>query len=143
MDEHYRCAVTELMKCTLIPRSHEACKKKLSCECLQKTQEIKKEPKYKKNKQRNKDPQKNKEINLPKEPRPPPGKTHKLMEEGPQSEDSAQSVVISAHDPVCKEEDAFTLCRRGPCASMTHPKSSQPINKPKTPQKNKKKSKNP
>jgi len=36
------------MKYTLIPRSHEACKKRLSCEYLQKTQEIKKDPKHKK-----------------------------------------------------------------------------------------------
>jgi len=131
MDEHYRCAVTELMKYTLIPRSHGACKRKLSCECLQKTQEIKKKPKYKKKKETKKDPKK-KEINPPKEPRPPPGKTHKLMEHVPQPEDSAKLVVTSAHDSICNEEDAFTLCRRGPCASMTYPKSSQAINKPKT-----------
>jgi len=139
MDEHYRCAVTELMKYTLIPRNHEACKKKLSCGCLakrkerspKKTQEIKKKPKYKKKKKK-KDPPKNKEINPSKEPRPPPGKTHKLMEDVPHPEDSAQSVVTSAHDPICEEEDAFTLCRRGLCASMTYPKSSQAINKPKT-----------
>jgi hypothetical protein len=62
----------------------------------------------------------------------PPGKTHKLMEKVPQSEDSVKLVVTSAHDPICEEEDAFTLSRRGPCASMTYPKSSQSINKPKT-----------
>jgi len=97
-----------------------------------KTQEIKKEPKLKKEERNKERPPKNKEINPPKEPRPPPGKTHKLMENVPHPEDSAQSVVTSAHDPICNEEDAFTLCQRGPCASMTYPKSSQAINKLKT-----------
>jgi hypothetical protein len=85
--------------------------KKEKKEAPKKTQEIKKEPKYKKNKQRNKDPQKIKKSICLKSSRRPPGKTHKLMEEVPHSKDSAQSVVTLAHDPICEEEDAFTLCR--------------------------------
>jgi len=127
------------MKYTLIPRSHEACKKKLSCRYLAKKKR-KKEPKNSRNKKgsktqkrRKKDPpKKEKSTRLKNQDPHPPGKTHKLMEEVPQSKDSVKLVVTSAHDPICKEEDAFTLSRRGLCVSMTFPKSSQTINKPKT-----------
>lgn len=41
------------------------------------------------------------------------------------------SCYFGLRPPICKEEDANALYRRGLCASMTYPKSSQAINKPK------------
>jgi len=59
MDEHYRCAVTEMMKYTLIPRSHEAWKKNPCRECLKRTEEKRNEKKKsKRQKGRNKEPKK-------------------------------------------------------------------------------------
>jgi len=40
-------------------------------------------------------------------------------------------LLLRLKTPIRKEEDASTLYWRGLCASMTYPKSSQAINKPK------------
>jgi len=99
--------------------------------------EKKKEKDSENKKEETKNPKKHKEINLLKEPKPYQARHTSSWRSSSTWRFSSVSCYFGSRVPICEDEDAFTLYRRGPCASVTYLKSSQAINNHKNSQKQK------